>query len=314
LVKARVNTKAHELYETHKKTAVAEARTDRLHRVRHALWTNCLNLNDLWVSHNKETVKKKQRSIKRSIDNLVEMMEEQVCVHNALLSILDRADEKSVAKDCTSGTFEPPKEWEDTGTSEAGSDMREEFVDTYDRLLRCNEQGIINIHQIRSFDFLLGVLLDRLKKSLEAHLDASETPGELAKALYTMRELKLMRGLREQFDKAKFRLPPLPAVAEHDGAGEDDDDGNGDGDGYVEGGGAGQRADAAEGAGAGAGEGAGEVEAKGEGAGEGEGEGPSDTASEAESTANATSNTASDAESDGSLTSGTDTDSDEPDD
>ena len=123
------------------------------------------------------------------------MMEEQVWIHNALLSILDRADEKAVAKDCTSGTFEPPKEWEDTGTSEAGSDMREEFVDTYDRLLRCNEQGIINIHQIRSFDFLLGVLLGRLKKSLEAHLDASETPGELAKALYTMRELKLMRGL-----------------------------------------------------------------------------------------------------------------------
>ena len=57
---------------------------------------------------------------------------------------------------------------------------------------------------------MIRVLVDRHEKNVRKHLDASETHGELAKAFHATRELALMQRLREQFDKAKFKIPPLP--------------------------------------------------------------------------------------------------------
>ena len=68
---------------------------------------------------------------------------------------------------------------------------------------------------------MLEILVESLKESLKTHLNKSDRRGELARALHTMRELKLLRGLREQFDKAKFKLPPVHVAAQREGTADD---------------------------------------------------------------------------------------------
>jgi division protein CdvB (Snf7/Vps24/ESCRT-III family) len=141
-------------------------------------------------------------------------MEEHISILNSRIALGLAMGPNAVATDWTSASFEPPAGWQATGTSNSSTsgmeEETEEFVAVYDRLARCNEQAVLNIHQIRSLDLMIRVLVDRHRKNVQKHLDARETHGELAKAFHAMRELALMEGLREQFDKARFKLPLLP--------------------------------------------------------------------------------------------------------
>ena len=137
-------------------------------------------------------------------------MEEHISILNSRIALGLAMGPNAVATDWTSASFEPPAGWQATGTSNSSTsgmeEETEEFVAVYDRLARCNEQAVLNIHQIRSLDHdtCLG------GPAQEECADARETHGELAKAFHAMRELALMEGLRGQFDKARFKLPLLP--------------------------------------------------------------------------------------------------------
>ena len=200
---------ADELYAKYYAAATGAAKVDKELRLRRALWSNHSTLKARWLDHNKETGNKK-KSIGRSINRLKKVLEEHVLILNSRIALGLAVGPLAAATDWTSASFEPPAS-QATGTSQCStSEMQEEFVAVYDRLARCNEQAVLNIHHIRSLDLMIRVLVDRHGKNVRKHLDASETHGELAKAFHATRELALMQRLREQFDKAKFKIPPLP--------------------------------------------------------------------------------------------------------
>jgi hypothetical protein len=211
--KAEVTKHADELYAKYYTAATEAAKVDKELRLRRALWSNHSILKARWLDHNKETGNKK-KSIGRSIKKLKKVLEEHVLILNSRIALGLAVGPLAVATDWTSASFEPPAGWQAQRTSQGStSEMEEEFVAAYDRLNRCNEQSVLNIHQIRSLDLMISVLVDRHGKNVQKHLDASETHGELAKAFHATRELALMHGLREQFDKANFKLPPLPKAS-----------------------------------------------------------------------------------------------------
>ena len=200
---------ADELYAKYYAAATEAAKVDKELRLRRALWSNHSILKARSLDHNKETGNKK-KSIGRSINGLKKVLEEHVLILNSRIALGLAVGPLAAATDWTSASFEPPAS-QATGTSQCStSEMEEEFVAVYDRLARCNEQAVLNIHHIRSLDLMIRVLVDRHGKNVRKHLDASETHGELAKAFHATRELALMQRLREQFDKAKFKIPPLP--------------------------------------------------------------------------------------------------------
>ena len=198
------------LYVKYNAAATEATKADKELRLRHALWSNHANLKARWQAHNM-AVGNKKKSIRRSIKKLEKVVEEHVSIINSRIALGLALGQKAVATDWTSASFEPPAGWQAQRTSQGStSEMEEEFVAVYDRLARCNEQAVLNIHHIRSLDLMIRVLVDRHGKNVRKHLDASETHGELAKAFHATRELALMQRLREQFDKAKFKIPPLP--------------------------------------------------------------------------------------------------------
>jgi hypothetical protein len=212
-LKEQVTKDADALYNKYNAAATEATKADKELRLRHALWSNHANLKARWQAHNM-AVGNKKKSIRRSIKKLEKVVEEHVSILNSRIALGLALGQKAVATDWTSASFEPPAGWQAQRTSQGStSEMEEEFVAAYDRLNRCNEQSVLNIHQIRSLDLMISVLVDRHGKNVQKHLDASETHGELAKAFHATRELALMHGLREQFDKANFKLPPLPKAS-----------------------------------------------------------------------------------------------------
>ena len=158
------------LYDKYNAAATEATKADKELRLRHALWSNHANLKARWQAHNM-AVGNKKKSIRRSIKKLEKVVEEHVSILNSRIALGLALGQKAVATDWTSASFEPPAGWQATGTSNSStSEMEEEteeFVAVYDRLARCNEQAVLNIHHIRSLDLMIRVLVDRHRKNVQ---------------------------------------------------------------------------------------------------------------------------------------------------
>ena len=160
---------ADELYAKYYAAATEAAKVDKELRLRRALWSNHSILKARSLDHNKETGNKK-KSIGRSINKLKKVLEEHVLILNSRIALGLAVGPLAAATDWTSSSFEPPAS-QATGTSQCStSEMQEEFVAVYDRLARCNEQAVLNIHhtQLGPYDTCLGG---------PAREECAETPG-----------------------------------------------------------------------------------------------------------------------------------------